>query len=133
MSAPADRYEAARRWLRFASEDLHSAGTLLEHEDAPRLVCWAAEKAVKAALTLCGVRFPKTHDIDELMGLLPAGGCLRPGAADTAWLSQWAPASRYPGDWPEGDSADAQRAIEEASKVLKAAELDLSAGGAGLA
>ncbi len=135
MSGPPDPPESAGRWLRFAREDLHSAQTLLDNDDAPRLVCWAAqqaaEKAVKAALVYAGIRFPKSHDIDRLLRMVPGDWNLSPDVADAAWLSDWALESRYPGDWPDADTVDAQRAIAEASKMLRAVERDLQGRGVG--
>lgn len=78
MSAPASA-EEARRWLRFACEDLREAEALAAREEgAPRHACWfaqqAAEKALKAALVLEGHEFPFRHDLDALRNLLPPAG-----------------------------------------------------------
>lgn len=66
----------AARWLRFAQEDLESA-QIRQQGRAWRNACWhalqAAEKACKAVLIRNGIAYPRTHDLDRLVLLLPAG------------------------------------------------------------
>ena len=85
---------------------------------APRHTCWlsqqAAEKALKAALILEEVDFSFTHDLDALRNLLPDGWAVRDTHADLAELTEWAVETRYPGDWPEPNDADAYRAMSQA-------------------
>jgi HEPN domain-containing protein len=62
MSSP-DVAQEARRWFRFATEDLIGAQRqLADPETAPRLACvlaqQAAEKALKAALVFLQDDFP---------------------------------------------------------------------------
>jgi HEPN domain-containing protein len=121
MSA-ADPIEEARRWLRFAHEDLRAAETLLQGSDSiPRHVCWlaqqAAEKALKAVLVFLQIDFPKTHDLDALRNLIPDGWQLKPDHPDLASLAEWAVEARYPGDWPEAVERDARLAVEKARAV----------------
>ena len=116
----------ARRWLRFAAEDLDAARRLLaERSSAPRHVCWhsqqAAERALKAALVLEGLDFPFTHDLNALRNLLPDSWPVR---ADMAELTGWAVQARYPGEWPEPSVADAVRAESEARAVHNAIEAE---------
>lgn len=111
----------ARRWLRFADEDLESATTLLDNpspllRNACLLAQQAAEKAVKAILILEDVRFPRTHDIELLITLLPER--VKMSCPDASELSQWAVESRYPGDWPEPRIEDASRAVLEAKQFV---------------
>lgn len=75
--------DEARRWLRFATEDLDVAQRLLIADEAPsRHACslaqQAAEKALKAALVLEGNRLPVPTRPGRLAppspGHCPAGG-----------------------------------------------------------
>jgi HEPN domain-containing protein len=56
----------------------------------------AVEKSLKATLTLQGVDFPKTHDIDFLVGLARTHSIDVPeGVASAGWLTPWAAEFRY--------------------------------------
>ena len=72
----------AKRWLQYSQEDLNAAVILLAQEGtALRHVCWfaqqSAEKAIKGALTFLQIPFPKSHDLDTLLNLLPEGWHLK--------------------------------------------------------
>lgn len=112
----------ARRWLRFAAEDLEAAQCLLATDGAtPRHACFhaqqAAEKALKAALVLEGVDFPRQHDLDDLRNLLLDTWPVRQTHTDLAQLTEWAVESRYPGDWREATATDAEQAVSQARGV----------------
>ncbi len=88
------------QWLDFARSDLVIArmkpelGVLLES------LCYhaqqSAEKCVKAILLQYDIRFPRTHSLDTLLGLLPAN-CPRPPDEDGIRdLSGYAVEGRYP-------------------------------------
>lgn len=133
MSRP-DHVAEARRWLRFAAEDLRAAGTLLrETQIPPRHVCWlaqqAAEKAIKAALVFLQIEFPKTHDLDALRNLVPEDWTVRQAFPDLAELTEWSVEARYPGDWPEATADDARGSLDEARRVLDLVTADLAARG----
>jgi len=133
MSRP-DHVGEARRWLRFAAEDLRAAGTLLrETQIPPRHVCWlaqqAAEKAIKAALVFLQIEFPKTHDLDALRNLVPEDWTVRQAFPDLADLTEWSVEARYPGDWPEATADDARGSLDEARRVLDLVTADLAARG----
>jgi len=133
MSRP-DHVGEARRWLRFAAEDLRAAGTLLrETQIPPRHVCWlaqqAAEKAIKAALVFLQIEFPKTHDLDALRNLVPEDWTVRQAFPDLAELTEWSVEARYPGDWPEATADDARGSLDEARRVLDLVTADLAARG----
>lgn len=111
------------RWLQYAREDLATA-TALRQEEAfvPRQVCWlaqqAAEKALKAALVHLQLEFPRTHDLDLLLNLMPDDWTLHDQSIDLTRLSEWAVEARYPGDWPEATVEDAEVAIRTAESVV---------------
>jgi HEPN domain-containing protein len=133
MSRP-DHVAEARRWLRFAAEDLRAAGTLLhETQVPPRHACWlaqqAAEKAIKAALVFLQIEFPKTHDLDALRNLVPEDWTVRQAFPDLADLTEWSVEARYPGDWPEATADDARGSLDEARRVLDLVTSDLAARG----
>ena len=133
MSRP-DHVAEARRWLRFAAEDLRAAGILLHETQVPRRhVCWlaqqAAEKAIKAALVFLQIEFPKTHDLDALRNLVPEDWTVRQAFPDLAELTEWSVEARYPGDWPEATADDARGSLDEARRVLDLVTADLAARG----
>ena len=112
----------ARRWLRFAKEDLEVAQRLLIADEAPsRHACFlahqAAEKALKAALVREGIDFPFRHDLDALRQLLPKTWSVRRTHPDLAQLTEWSVEARYPGDWQEATATDAERAVSQARGV----------------
>lgn len=126
--------DGARRWLRFAHEDLTTAARLGGSMDAvPRHVCWlaqqAAEKALKAALIAAGIQPPRVHDLDKLWERLPREWNLKATLPELAELSEWAIESRYPGDWPEPSWEDAQRAIADARTVCDMVVSELTGRG----
>lgn len=119
MSAP-EVVDEARRWLRYATEDLDAAKRLLGNEPS-RHACWlaqqAAEKALKGALVLEEVDFPFSHDLDALRNLLPDSWPVHRLCDDLARLTQWTMEARYPGEWQEATPADAERAVAQAGEV----------------
>ena len=119
MSAP-DVVDEARRWLRYAAEDLDAAERLLGNEPS-RHACWlaqqAAEKALKGALVLEEVDFPFSHDLDALRNLLSSSWPIHRECADLARLTQWTTEARYPGEWQEATPVDAERAVAQAGEV----------------
>ena len=64
-----------------------------------------------------GIRFPRTHNLEALRGLIPKGWDVRDVPGDLFDLAQWAIEARYPGAWPEPTHADAVRAESEARAV----------------
>ena len=119
MSVP-EIVDEARRWLRYAVEDLDAAGALLGNEPS-RHACWlaqqAAEKALKGALVLEEVDFPFSHDLDALRNFLPSSWPVHRLCEDLARLTQWTTEARYPGEWKEATRADAERAVAQARDV----------------
>lgn len=119
-------------WLRRARSDLALAC-------APRLpdvlyndLCFhaqqAVEKSLKAILINYGIEFRKVHNIDYLVGLLPADLPLPPVIADAMSLTSYAVMLRYPGDYEEITEAEYQEAVQTARAILTWAEQVLSRG-----
>ena len=77
MTASPEVLRVARRWTSKADEDIAAAERLLALDDSLAAVaCFhsqqAVEKLIKALLVLAGVPFPRTHDLIQLSGLVPA-------------------------------------------------------------
>ncbi len=122
--SPPDRTDIARRWLRWADEDL----ALAEHTAAdpgvvPRGACvWAhqaAEKALKALLILRDIDPPKLHDLDRLAQRLPGDEGTAFAPIELPELTRWSIDGRYPADLDEATHADAVKAIAVARQVLE--------------
>jgi HEPN domain-containing protein len=124
-----DRWEQASRWLRYSEEDLESAHRLAR-EGVPRQVCWlaqqSAEKALKAVMVFLQIDFPRTHDLDTLLTLIPADWTAKTIVPDLAALTEWAVEARYPGNWPEATDAEAEAALADAEAVCQAVHNDLA-------
>lgn len=114
----------ARRWLRWADEDL----ALAEHTAAdPAVVArgacaWAhqaAEKALKALLILRDIDPPKLHDLDRLVQRLPDGEGRAFAPIELPELTRWSLEGRYPADLDEATHADALKAIRIATQVIE--------------
>ena len=109
-------------WVVKAENDLTNAAHALKlGETCPTdTVCFHAqqcvEKYLKSVLVLDGIDFPRTHDLETLVALVPAR--LRPGitAEEQAGLTEYATAARYPG-WEEVSLTEARRAVAVARRV----------------
>ena len=110
----------ARRWLRYAADDLDVANELLGRYRT-RHVCFfaqqAVEKALKAALVLELTDVPYVHDLNAVRNRLPDSWSVKREHPDLSELTVWAAESRYPGDWSEITESDAKRALAQASLV----------------
>jgi HEPN domain-containing protein len=113
----------ALKWLRYAQEDLDSAETLARSDGYPRQICWLSqqcvEKALKAVLVLLQIDFPRTHDLDVLLNLIPEDWTVKAEHSSLAELSEWAVEARYPGNWPEASDTDAEAALAQATRVYQ--------------
>jgi HEPN domain-containing protein len=126
MPDPEAVAEVALGWFRRAKSDLATSRNALAARD--ELDPWvasfhaqqAAEKYLKAALIIEQVRFPRTHELERLRPLLPAGWAL-PDQEALAGLSRFAVAGRYPeGPFdagPEPTWSDAEEAVRLAESV----------------
>ncbi len=76
MSRP-ENWSDVRLWLRYSMEDLEAAETLAKTKVSLRQVCFlaqqSAEKAIKAVLVFCQIEFPKSHDLEALVNMIPEG------------------------------------------------------------
>ena len=79
---------------------------------------------MKAALILEGKDFPFSHDLEELIELVPDTWPLRRARTELAQLSQWAVEGRYPGDWMEATEMDAEQAVAWAREIHDAVKAE---------
>lgn len=131
---PEEVHREVRGWFRKAEADLRNINLVLPAEDAPMdTVCFhaqqAAEKYLKGYLTYLGLAFPKSHDLEELLALIPLERRPAVDGDTVAELSELAVAPRYPG-WDEPiDRETAERAVATAQKVRAAVLGALAAEG----
>lgn len=96
-----------QEWSMKADNDLKAAShTLKLGEDCPTdIVCFHAqqcvEKYIKALMVLKQIPFPKTHDLSELLHLLPAEFNSLLSNEEQKLLTVYATVTRYPGDYEE--------------------------------
>ena len=101
MPDPDDVQALASRWLAKAGDDLDTSRLVLAvpKEVGPWVAAFhaqqAIEKAMKAILVLRQTPFPRSHDLEELRGLLPAELDL-PDPDELAPLTAYAADARYP-------------------------------------
>jgi HEPN domain-containing protein len=125
------REEEARKrligqWLYKAQVDLEAADELLGSKRTLLYpACFhcqqTAEKYLKGLLTWHQVEFPKTHVIGDLLDLLATVDApLSKSLADATALNPYGVEVRYPGDIPEPNATEAQKALELARTVRDA-------------
>ena len=116
--------ELAVRWLEKAEHDLITGRQTLLLADGPTdTVCFhaqqAAEKALKALLTLHRVEFPRTHELLRLLDLaiayLPA---LEDFREELAHISDYSVDVRYPDDWFEPSRQEATQSLAVGERLV---------------
>jgi HEPN domain-containing protein len=118
---PAEWLRRARSNLARARADRHLPDVL--YEDLCFDAQQAAEKAIKAALLVRRVAFPKTHALADLLTLLAQSGLDVPAEVRQAVaLTAYAVESRYPGIAEDVTAEDYAEAIVLAERVLRWAE-----------
>ncbi|MDA0737681.1 MAG: HEPN domain-containing protein [Nitrospirae bacterium] len=123
MNKNPERTEIGLQWIKKAGNDLRNAEhTLTLQEDCPLdTVCFHAqqcvEKLLKAWLVFEGLDFPKTHDLTELVALLPDNTRFPISVDDCVKLTDYATVTRYPGEWEVIERSDAEQALELAKRV----------------
>jgi HEPN domain-containing protein len=113
------------QWIKKAENDLKNAvHTLKLGEDCPTDTVGfhaqqCVEKYLKGLLSFRGIDFPKTHNITELVALLPASTPVDLAPGDQELLTDYATVTRYPGDYDEIPLAEAKRAVKIARRVRR--------------
>ena len=123
MKARPETIHLTRQWIEKAEEDLKNAEhTLRLGEDCPLgTVCFhgqqCAEKYLKAFLTYKSVPFPKSHDLLDLLHLLPVSAAVDIDASELSTINRFSVEARYPGDWEPITRADADQAVRIARRL----------------
>jgi len=131
MNAPPDVLHVVRQWVQRAEEDMRTAQHILTmRRDCPYgTACFhaqqATEKYVKALLTSLSIDFPKTHDIGELLALLPPTVALPQSDIQQETLTRYATVTRYPGDWAPITRREAEEAVQAAEMIRDAVRGEL--------
>jgi HEPN domain-containing protein len=122
-----EQREYAELLLEHAASDLSACRVLMAEEDMRDDVVGfhaqqAVEKALKVALVLADIDFPRTHDLRELADIADEDGVEVPDSIQEArWLTPWAAQLRY--DMLEPLDRDAAfsiatEAVEWATRLL---------------
>jgi HEPN domain-containing protein len=117
-----EQIEAAESFARLAEIDLATTEKLApdpEMDDRPVgfHAQQAVEKAVKVALMLESVDFPKTHDLEYLIVLAEKHSiAMEPKLESASWLTPWAAEFRY--DDAPLETLDRERAIAVADAAV---------------
>lgn len=122
---PADDRAVAvvRGWVQKAENDLKNAAHALKLGNAcpTDTVGFHAqqcvEKYLKALLTFHGTPFPKVHDIEKLVRLLPHGVLADWPLHEQRRLTLYATVLRYPGDYEPISLVEARQAVRIARQV----------------
>jgi len=115
--------EFTRDWVRKAESDFKTAQHLCQSSpDFTEGVAFhsqqSAEKYLKAFLVWHQIEFPKTHNIEVLLGLAGKADDKIPEILQEAMvLTPYGVEFRYPGDYPEVTRTDAERALWIADRV----------------
>lgn len=117
--------EVVRGWVIKADNDLKTAAlTVKGGKNAPTdTICFhtqqCIEKYLKALLTFKNMDFPKTHDIERLLDLLPADIDLPLSVRQQRQFTNYATTARYPGGCEEISMAEAKQALQIARRIRK--------------
>ncbi len=116
------RIAIAAEWVAKAENDLKNAvHTLKLGAKCPTdTVCFhaqqCAEKYIKGFLAFRSIAFPKTHDIESLVGLLPRRANVDLSLEEQRLLTGYAAALRYP-TYPDVSLMEARKAVAKARRV----------------
>jgi HEPN domain-containing protein len=123
MKIRPEQHKLVKQWIQKAEEDFRTAEYLLVlKEDCPlNPVCFhsqqCVEKYIKALLVYCSIQFPKSHDVVELLNLVPKN--YRPDLSiyDLAIINRYAVDTRYPGEWEIITRQEAEESVRIAGDV----------------
>src|SRR3989442_5493406 len=123
-------------WLRYAKADLALARVPLPQGGLYELLCFhaqqAAEKSVKAVLLHYGIAPPRTHNLERLIDLLPTCIARTTVLSQSARLTVYGTAARYPSDAEAVSIEEYQEALRLAAAVVALADKIIEPGPAAL-
>jgi HEPN domain-containing protein len=123
MNASEGVQRVLREWVQKAEDDLKVAAHVMKlgANCPPEAVCFHAqqcvEKYLKAILVWHQKEFPKTHDIGDLVSLMPFGVTVDIPAADQRRLTGYGVVVRYPSEGPPILLPEARRALAIARRI----------------
>jgi len=126
MPKPEQIIAVVREWLEKADNDLRNAAhTLTLGAEGPTdTICFhsqqCVEKYLKAFLVFGEIDFPKTHDIEELISLIPDRYRPELLIQDQRRLTAYATVTRYPGGYEPIKLSEARQAVKLARRMRKA-------------
>jgi len=113
----------AREWMAKGDNDLKNAAhTLKLGQRCPTdTVCFhsqqCVEKYIKAVLVILEIEFPRTHDIETLISLIPKSIRLSLPVEEQRKLTEYATVMRYPGPYEQISLAEAKQAVKLSRQV----------------
>lgn len=126
MPSPDQVAAVAREWMLRAEEDLRAAAHLLKLRDpCPTATVGfhaqqCVEKYLKALLVMKGIQFPKTHDLEQLVGLLPLDVSVPLPVPMQRTLTTYGTMTRYPGEYEPVTVTESRQALTAARRVRRA-------------
>ena len=126
MPDPEKVCAVVREWVMKAENDLENAVRVVRSgEDCPAdTVCFHAqqcvEKYMKALLVWKCIPFPKTHNIRDLLELIPRK--MRPAVnvSEQDRLTEYATVTRYPGEYKPVSYSEARKSVKLARRIRAA-------------
>ena len=114
--------EGVKEWVFFAKEDFKLASLGFDSGILPEILCFHAQQSVakglKALLIQFNLDFPKTHNIQILLGQLSSFLEIPEYLKQAEILTDYAVSSRYPGVYEGVDQEEYETAIKIAKAVL---------------
>lgn len=113
----------AGEWVYRAEGDLQNASHALKlgrkcpAETVAFHAQQCAEKYIKATLVIYGIDFPKVHDIEKLVRLLPPHALAFLPVTEQRVLTAYAVTARYPGDFEPVSLNEARKAVRMARRI----------------
>ena len=123
MNIRPEQHKLVKQWIEKAEEDFRTADYLLTlKEDCPlNSVCFhsqqCVEKYIKALLIYFSIQFPKSHDVIELLNLVPKKHRPDLSIYDLAITNRYAVDTRYPGEWEIVTRKEAEESVRIAGNV----------------
>lgn len=111
-------------WMKYAEEDLHMAKLAVSEKGPPNQICFhaqqTAEKYIKGFLVLHGKQFEKTHQLPYLLDVcITIDNSFESLKEYMFYLTRFYIETRYPGNIPEFNKNEAEKALSAALEIKK--------------